>query len=111
MPSMRNSGTWLSIMAPDKKQARKASIQIHIICAFRAGRLDCRVARAPPNDGARFPPTSHRHCERKQSNPVLCGKARCFDVYLFSLDCPMISCAEKLMPQVGKELPTKKLSD
>ena len=24
---------------------------------------------------------------------------------------PMISCAVKLMPQVGKELPTKKLSD
>jgi hypothetical protein len=31
--------------------------------------------------------------------------------YWFSLVCPMISCAEKLMPQVGKELPTKKLSD
>ena len=25
--------------------------------------------------------------------------------------CFMISCAEKLMPQVGNELPTKKLSD
>ena len=32
-------------------------------------------------------------------------------VYWFSLVCPMISLAVKLMPQVGKELPTKKLSD
>ncbi len=31
--------------------------------------------------------------------------------YLFSFDCAMISWAVKLMPQVGKELPTKKLSD
>ncbi len=31
-------------------------------------------------------------------------------VYLFASLCPMISCAVKLMPQVGKELPTKKLS-
>ncbi len=31
--------------------------------------------------------------------------------YLFSFVCPMISCAVKLMLQVGKELPTKKLSD
>ena len=31
--------------------------------------------------------------------------------YLFASVCPMISCAVKLMPQVGKELPTKKLSD
>ena len=31
--------------------------------------------------------------------------------YLFSLVWPMISCAVKLMPQDGKELPTKKLSD
>jgi hypothetical protein len=31
--------------------------------------------------------------------------------YWFSFDCPMISWAVKLMPQVGKELPTKKLSD
>ena len=30
--------------------------------------------------------------------------------YLFSFDCPMISAALKLMLQVGKELPTKKLS-
>jgi hypothetical protein len=37
---------------------------------------------------------------------------RCgYEGYWFSLDCPMISCAVKLMPQVGKELPTKKLSD
>jgi 3'-phosphoadenosine 5'-phosphosulfate sulfotransferase (PAPS reductase)/FAD synthetase len=32
-------------------------------------------------------------------------------VYWFSLLWPMISCAVKLMPQVGKALPTKKLSD
>jgi hypothetical protein len=32
------------------------------------------------------------------------------DCYLFSFDCPMISAALKLMLQVGKELPTKKLS-
>src|SRR5207245_11408769 len=31
--------------------------------------------------------------------------------YLFSWGWPMISCAVKLMPQDGKELPTKKLSD
>ena len=30
--------------------------------------------------------------------------------YLFASVCPMISCAVKLMPQVGNELPTKKLS-
>jgi hypothetical protein len=36
--------------------------------------------------------------------------AELLDVYLFSLDCPMISAALKLMLQVGKELPTKKLS-
>ncbi len=30
--------------------------------------------------------------------------------YLLSFDCPMISAALKLMLQVGKELPTKKLS-
>ena len=30
--------------------------------------------------------------------------------YLFASLCPMISCAVKLMPQVGNELPTKKLS-
>ena len=31
--------------------------------------------------------------------------------YWFASVCPMISWAVKLMPQVGKELPTKKLSD
>ena len=36
--------------------------------------------------------------------------AELVDVYLFSFDCPMISAALKLMLQVGKELPTKKLS-
>src|SRR6187200_1685425 len=36
------------------------------------------------------------------------GKAK---DYWFSFVCPIISCAEKLIPQVGKELPTKKLSD
>jgi hypothetical protein len=36
--------------------------------------------------------------------------AELVDDYLFSLDCPMISAALKLMLQVGKELPTKKLS-
>ena len=30
--------------------------------------------------------------------------------HLFASVCPMISCAVKLMPQVGKALPTKKLS-
>src|ERR1700677_10123 len=37
-------------------------------------------------------------------------RRRLFDCYLFSFDCPMISAALKLMLQVGKELPTKKLS-
>ena len=32
-------------------------------------------------------------------------------VYWFSFVCPMISCAVKLIPQLGKALPTKKLSD
>ena len=31
--------------------------------------------------------------------------------YLFASLWPMISCAVKLMPQVGNALPTKKLSD
>ena len=31
--------------------------------------------------------------------------------YLFASLWPMISCAVKLMPQVGNELPTKKLSE
>ncbi len=31
--------------------------------------------------------------------------------YLLASDCPMISCAVKLMSQVGNALPTKKLSD
>jgi hypothetical protein len=26
-------------------------------------RLDCFVARAPRNDGVKFPPSSQRHCE------------------------------------------------
>src|SRR5207247_955578 len=29
--------------------------------------LDCFVARAPRNDGERFPPSSLRHCERSEA--------------------------------------------
>src|SRR5438477_6952182 len=35
--------------------------------AFHAGRLDCRGASAPRNDGERFPPSSPRHCERSEA--------------------------------------------
>src|SRR5215467_11642990 len=41
-----------------------------------------------------------------------CGappRGPCMVAYLFASVCPMISCAVKLMPQVGNALPTKKL--
>ena len=54
------------------------------------------------------PRSSRRHPAPRDAPaaPEISGRA-----YWFSLVWPMISCAVKLMPQVGKELPTKKLSD
>src|SRR5438034_1103494 len=37
--------------------------------------LDCFVARAPRHDGARFPPTSPRHCERSEAIQKAARKA------------------------------------
>jgi hypothetical protein len=38
------------------------------LCAgSRAKALDCFGARAPRNDGVRFPPSSQRHCERSEA--------------------------------------------
>src|SRR4051794_21118965 len=38
------------------------------------GRLDCRVARAPRNDGEGFPVTSPRHCERRRKQLAMTNK-------------------------------------
>ena len=53
-----------------------------------------------------------RVSRRRQTAPRTAPRRRrTADGYWFASVCPMISCAVKLMPQVGKELPTKKLSD
>ena len=44
-------------------------------------------------------------------NPRRRGYVQSSLYYWLASDWPMISCAVKLMPQVGKALPTKKLSD
>ena len=48
----------------------------------------------------------HEQAHAKAREPLGAPAPR----YLFASDCPMISCAVKLMPQVGNALPTKKLS-
>jgi hypothetical protein len=45
---------------------RRVREQVCAICAFRAGRLDCFVARAPRNDGVKFALNYPRHCERSE---------------------------------------------
>ena len=47
---------------------------------------------------------------RRPRNITVPRRPRVRSGYLFSFDCPMISAALKFMLQVGKELPTKKLS-
>ena len=76
----------------------------------RGRRLQSRHAAKPrrrrnPRGRARRPRA------RPPRNITVPRRPRVRSGYLFSLDCPMISCAVKLMLQVGKELPTKKLSD
>ena len=49
--------------------------------------------------------------EDEQAHGAMRGGGDARRAYLLASVCPMISCAVKLMPQVGNELPTKKLSD
>ncbi len=63
----------------------------------------CVVHPAPPED--------ETLAEKWRRGDLVRGAGFVFWTYWFSFDWPMISCAVKLIPQVGKELPTKKLSD
>ena len=71
-------------------------------------------ARARRRSASRRPASTNRlmdtYAVRPTRGAVQCRR-RSLHRYLFASLCPMISCAVKLMPQVGNELPTKKLSD
>ena len=65
-------------------------------------------ARARRRSASRRPPSTNRLMATCGGSASRSGPQR--RAYLFASLCPMISCAVKLMPQVGNALPTKKLS-
>ena len=95
---------WMLPAATDKLGLlQRAHAAIALGYAFHAERAEPHASIGPP-----------RHVDQRYRWPAPreSPRRRMFRAaYWFSLVCPMISCAVKLMPQVGKELPTKKLSD
>ena len=77
----------------------------------RRGRRLCSVHAANPRPSKKPKGPRRAGLAREPPRTSQSSAAAALSIgYLFSFDCPMISAALKLMLQVGKELPTKKLS-